>query len=387
MPSIAEYYVMLHTEGMDEVANDLEKTGGLLKRLEAQTVAFTDRLKGFGTAMKSAFSFDAMTERAKKGMGFLTDGSMMSMLEKLKTGATSLHWSLVGVTGSIYGLALAGIHGSVQGNLLAYTFNRFSLELGSIFLPLVRLTIDALRQLTSWLRNLSQAQADNLLKWSGIIGGVALFATSVGKLPGTIMLAVTAFKLLSEAAAPLKWVALAAGVALVVTGFAPLPGMLLAAVSGLSMFGQKGQGVFSNLKSGIDGVIRALGVMFDVLAKGAVILEGVALVTGNLKAAAVLTAGAIGASVAKGAAVRYEKGGFMGDGGQGRDKLLPAGGGGLENISAAYARLAQAAVNQFDPAKAAKKAEDQRQNMIDALKRVADLFTTDHRPKAAAAGV
>lgn len=112
-------------------------------------------------------------------------GTLVRWGEGLQASAKSLQqWSSLTervfnqAAGAIMGFVRSGLHGTAQGELLAYQFQLLSREIASIFLPTIQDFIGALQSTIDWFRALDSAQQKNIERWVtvGAVVGIATVA-------------------------------------------------------------------------------------------------------------------------------------------------------------------------------------------------------------------
>lgn len=127
-----------------------------------------------------------------------TEKAIVSLAGSLKT-------AFVGATGVLYGFAAAGIAGSVQGERLSFQLKLLSLQVGSIFVPVVEKAISVTSEITNYLKEMSGEAQNGILKWAGLAGGIAMMATGLGFIPGLLTSVVAGMNILGvESAGVIK---------------------------------------------------------------------------------------------------------------------------------------------------------------------------------------
>lgn len=390
MPSMGEWFAELSTKGLESVKKDFETVGAGLKKLEAGALSLA-------ATFKSAF---------------------------------------VGMTGIVYGFATAGIAGSVQGERLGFQIRQLSLQVGSIFVPVVETAIEVVSALTNYLKGMSGETQGLILKWAGLAGGIAMVATGFGTIPGIMLAATSAFSILGDVSEktintiveglgkvtdiiiPLGqsiWSGLvdsfnaalpaieAVASMLSDTFQAVLPPIMALLESFGGLFKQTFL-LISEVVQAVAPVIRiAIGVVVTALESMAWILnkliqalnwivgkikdtikgvrEEVAAVIADIGGNTPAAAGKEGAGAVQAAGNNANK--EPNKKPRERTDLIPKSSSGFEAIGSAYTRIAQSVINQFDPAKAAKKAEDQREKGNGLLEKIANRIAGGKQPALA----
>lgn len=103
-----------------------------------------------------------------------------------------------GAAVSVTALAAAGLAGTVEGNRMAFAWQQLARQVAGIALPVFQKMIDVLQKVTGWMRSLSGAQQDAILKWGALVTGAALFASGLAPVTGAVLAIAGAVKIVTD---------------------------------------------------------------------------------------------------------------------------------------------------------------------------------------------
>jgi hypothetical protein len=186
---------------------------GVLAELEKRM----DRLEKFARQGSKVGGLDA----AQKGMGEELDrneGKLARMSKQLEGIARFAAIGFASLTGIIGGFVRQGLAGTAQGERMSLAFERLSMQIAAVFLPVVEKVTQIVERLANWFRSLSGAQQDSILKWVTQAAAVFFAVTAYSKLVSIGALVVDAFQKMKVAAigfnlATLNFVGLIASIA------------------------------------------------------------------------------------------------------------------------------------------------------------------------------
>jgi hypothetical protein len=310
-----------------------------------------------------ALAIDDVDKKSKAAVS--STGKLNSVFTSMTGVVTGLKTQLIGATAGIFAFVSAGIVGTVEGEILSQEFSRMARAVAGLFIPVMQSAVRIMTEVRNWIHSLSESQRDSLLKWSGLVGGIVLFSTSLGRIPGAILLVTQGFRLLNEQSTGLKVLGVVMGLAL--AWFMPLPGILLAATSGMALFSQTGVSGLDSMTSSVESLIESAGQLIKVFSRVAQIVGIVATAAGVLAsvlsgqwwattiiAGGALTAGGVAAGMVgdKVEGMKKRPGGAGGAGGPDTTPKAP----GFEDVGSTYKRIAEGVINQtFNAKEAADK--------------------------------
>lgn len=87
-------------------------------------------------------------------------------------------WAQVGLMGFV----TAGFAGSAEGELMMISMHELSMEIASIFLPIMEMAIDLVRGLTDWFRSLSGGTQDFMMTFAVAVGVIGTAVLVISKM-------------------------------------------------------------------------------------------------------------------------------------------------------------------------------------------------------------
>jgi hypothetical protein len=130
-------------------------------------------------AIANVFRDAAGKDRVNRGGGEGDDGKADAMAQKLEKSYAKMGQTITQAfkyaTASVAGFVTAGLVGTVEGQRLAFAFQRLSQEIAAVFLPTIQKTTDALFKAVQWFRSLSGTQQNYLLILGSTAAGIVLF--------------------------------------------------------------------------------------------------------------------------------------------------------------------------------------------------------------------
>ncbi len=102
---------------------------------------------------------------------------LQAAIDTVKAGLGKLVEGLKTASLAVTGFVTAGIAASQVGEQLSFYMGELSRSIAGLFGPEIREAIGFIRDLTTWIRSLSEAQKDSAARWLEVGAAVAAFAT------------------------------------------------------------------------------------------------------------------------------------------------------------------------------------------------------------------
>jgi phage-related protein len=236
---IGAAYIEVLSKGLAKVQSDLNKLQQDLKKAGGASDQASKSTKELGNAASHAA------------------GMFTNLAGKIQAIGGIAQKSFFAATASIMGLIRAADPVGVQR--FGGTLGAISVQIGSIFIPLLDTASKYLQQLLDWLRSLTDEQKDQILHWVKIGLGIAAVIAVIPKL-------VAGFRMLQAAMA-----LFGAESAFATGGLTVLLGAIAVAIPALislfgSMKGGGAGGVFSKVSKALSGLVAVFESVFSKLA-------------------------------------------------------------------------------------------------------------------------
>ena len=226
---IGAAYVEILTKGITKVQSDLDK--------------IKTKLNDTGKASAGAGKeVGKLTDKAKAGVPVF-EKLGTTLQNAAKTATVGFLAGAAAITGFIAAADPAGMN-KLQGTMAA-----ISVQIGSIFLPLLDQVNALLNKFLTILRGLSGEQKDQILRWVEIAGAVALGVVVLSKVVGVIRMASVAMTAFG----------VATGIA--TGGISTVLGVIAALLAGMGLLlvsTEEGRGVLSELAAAFAPLIDAM---------------------------------------------------------------------------------------------------------------------------------
>lgn len=217
---------------------------------------------------------DLFVQFIVKGAGELVEACDKALvhLSGIKTGMDVIgRQATIGMaaaTASLGGFIRAGMAGTAMSQQLGFQMERLSRSIAGLFAPELNKAIALVRQLSEWMRNLSDVQRANIVRWIEAAGAAAAVAIILPRIVAGIQATITAVRTLTAA--------IIAGEAIISGGILPLVGAFVSALAALVVgteVGRRGLGSFWD-------VIQRVGATLAQVLEPAI--EGIATIVGRL---------------------------------------------------------------------------------------------------------
>ncbi len=193
-----------------------QKLEQVLVRLEKQLDALAKVGKrgvqggGMGGTTKAAEELNAELDK--------NQGKLDVMSKQLQNIGHFATLGFASITGIIGGFVRQGLAGTVQGEQLSLAFERLSMQIAAVFLPIVEKVTGWIEKLVDWFRGLSGAQQDQIMRWVVTVATVLLAVTAYTKVIGILAVLASAYEKMKVAQigfnlATLNFIGLVAAVA------------------------------------------------------------------------------------------------------------------------------------------------------------------------------
>lgn len=245
---LARQYVEFFAKGLDDVQKATEQykqkleaanksadllskslSSGAYRQAAEQTHALNQRVAQLA---ESARRVDLEVKLGKTGAAMQLAherlGRMKEGLEKI-SGPAAVGFGVL--VGGVMGFVRAGLAGTVQGDRLSMAVTMLSQQIASVFLPVVEAVTVKIQALAQWMRHLTGAKQEAIMKWVGVAAAVLGVVMVLPKVVGGIQAVIGIVKLMSTVIA-----AVGAEAGIASGGILPLIGIIVTAAVALGAF-------------------------------------------------------------------------------------------------------------------------------------------------------
>lgn len=299
---VGDYYVEYSSKGLEELARGMAGVGEGLGELARKTARVADSLGDLAKRWKDASLPVGEFTRAGRAAGdeYARLGEKVARIfaplgatfgQQLQLGLIATTRATQGATQAISGMvrlvapaaaaltgwATAGVMASSAGQVLSIQFAELSRQIGSLFMPQVRMLLRGMQDLVRWFQGLTGAQQAGLRAWALMLAGFAAAAVALPIIVGGFKALVAVIAGLKVVLAGLNLLmmtnpvllavgAIAAAAVLAAAGIAALVVATIGWEETLKLAASVGQGMVGMFQDIADAIRDAVGLMQELIA-------------------------------------------------------------------------------------------------------------------------
>ena len=197
MGLLGSYFVEFSSKGGAELRKEFTELKGELDKMVAGG-------QKVGSDMVVAF------DRLKRKVDENRDGAAKAtaQMDKFKSALTEVGRvgtvAFAAAEASLLGFVRAGFQGTAEAQYLDYSMKQLSMEIASVFLPVMAEVVDTVQEIADWFRALGGEQQDSLMKWALWIGSIGTILILLPKIVSVVSAMITVFRSLGVAIAFVK---------------------------------------------------------------------------------------------------------------------------------------------------------------------------------------
>lgn len=169
-------------------------------------------------------------------------GAIKAGLESVAVRVAAAKAGFQAMTGSIQGWIRAGMQGTAVGNYLTIQMQYLSREIASVFLPTIRMVIQAVTSMVQWFRNLSGDQQNFIRRMVEAAAAMVLVSAILPRLIGGV-------------------IALASAIGVGSGGLVPLLGFVVTAMAGIAVGTEGGRTALGRFAESIRPLLSMLATL------------------------------------------------------------------------------------------------------------------------------